>query len=334
MKTKTTLMGFAAAFALLTIAAAESAQAETWRMAHKQPAESIEGKAHALFAEKVAEYSNGALTVTLYPDGQLGESTAVLEQLEAGTIQVYAEDVGTVQKWIPAIEYFNTPFLIKNMDHMKRLLATDYIKGLLASLKTEHNLLLLGDGSEFVRGPYRVMVTKVPVDSADDVEGLKLRVFDNELYGEVWSYLGANVKQLDWGDIYISVDRGLVDALTSPMSLVESSRFQEVAPNIVRIDEYQQLIGYYVSARHYEALSPELQQVVQRAYQDAAAFAAEATGSDVDAAIARMTAEGATFSILDTTELWNKAAELYAKKAADGSFPAELLAAIEATAQP
>jgi hypothetical protein len=80
---------------------------------------------------------------------------------------------------------------------------------------------------------------------------------------------------LGWTEVYESIDRGIVEAVNSPIALVESMRFYEVAPHIVRHDEYPQSVAFMVNADAYEGLSPELREAVDKAYADAAVFSAQ-----------------------------------------------------------
>ncbi|MER9670837.1 hypothetical protein [Mesorhizobium sp. M0203] len=85
-------------------------------MATKQPADSPEGKAYQLFADKVKEFSCGDLIVTVYSYEQLGKENAILEQLELGTVQLYAEDPFFLQKWVPDMKWVEPPFTFQNRE--------------------------------------------------------------------------------------------------------------------------------------------------------------------------------------------------------------------------
>ena len=81
-----------------------------WRMSTKQPADGPEGKVFQYFADQTAKHSGGKITVTVYPNEQLGKEAAVLEQLKLGTLHIYAEGSVFLQKWVPDIRWSNAPF--------------------------------------------------------------------------------------------------------------------------------------------------------------------------------------------------------------------------------
>ncbi|HCF72837.1 MAG TPA: C4-dicarboxylate ABC transporter substrate-binding protein, partial [Gammaproteobacteria bacterium] len=70
--------------------------------------------------------------------------------------------------------------------------------------------------------------------------GIKLRHHPDQLGVDVWTSLGLEVRVLGWTEVYESIQRGIVEAVNSPIALVEAMKFYEVAPNIVRHNEYPQ----------------------------------------------------------------------------------------------
>jgi len=72
------------------LAAVPAWAAVEWRMAHKMPPDSSEGKVFQRFADLVDEYSGGEMKLKMYPNEQLGKTNAVMEQLKLGTVHVYA----------------------------------------------------------------------------------------------------------------------------------------------------------------------------------------------------------------------------------------------------
>lgn len=320
-----------AALALICLAAASPGSAETWRMPTKQPPDSPEGKAFQLFADKVAEYSGGALEVKVFPSEQLGKTEAILEQLQAGTVHVYPEGSTYFQKWVPAAQFMSAPFLYDSREHWARFMQSDLVQGWLQEVEDKAGIALIGDPAAFVRGPYRVMVTSRPVEGLDDIQGLKLRLHPDELANEAWRYLGAETRVLGWTEVYESIDRGIVEAVNSPVALVESMRFYEVAPHIVRHDEYPQGVAFMVNAAAYRGLPPELKDAVDRAHADAAAFSAEIMQQITEESLARMKEKGVTYDEIDTTPIVERMKAFYEELDAAGKLPEGFLDTVEAT---
>lgn len=308
-----------------------AADAETWRMAHKMPAESIEGQIFQAVADRIAEKTGGNLTVQVFPAEQLGKDDAILEQLQLGTVHIYPEGSAYLQKWVPEIAFTGAPFLFENRTHWAAFQQTDLVKGWMEKVESEAGITVIGDPTEMVRGPYRVMVTARPVNTLEDLAGIKLRMHPDELAAAAWRHLGAEVRTLAWTETYESIGRGIVEAVNSPVALVESMRFYEVAPHIVRHDEYPQGLAFMANAAAWNGLDEGTRAQVLEAYNEVAAEFAAKTDATANESLARMAEKGVTFTVMDTAPLVERMAEMYSEMNASGTLPAGLLAAIDAT---
>ncbi|MBN9887971.1 TRAP transporter substrate-binding protein [Salipiger abyssi] len=328
MKTKT-MLGLATGLALILSSAV---QAETtWKMATKMPVDSPEGQVFEKFAELTEEYTGGELKITVYPNEQLGKEDAVLEQLQANIIQVYAEGFGYMKKWEPALAWLSGPFAFDDYDHWQRFMNSDTVKGWFDNAAEQSGVRPLGDPTRVLRGPFRVTVSNVPVETAADYEGLKMRMHENKVAIETWDTLGAEVITLPWTEVYQGISKGIVQAVNSPIALVESMRFNEVAPYIARMDEYWQSIGFMVNESALAALDEDTRAGLMKAYEEAGDMSQDLMFSVADESIARMEAEGVTYTVLDTAPLVEKMQAYYEDMDAKGELPDGFMEAIAAT---
>lgn len=322
-------LGAAVALAI-GLGAATTVHAQTWRMSHKMPPESIEGQLFQMFADEVAERTGGALTVEVFPSEQLGSDDAVLEQIQLGTIHIYPEGIGYLQKWVPEMQFTSAPFLFDDREHWSRFMSSDLVEGWLERVENEAGIVVLGDSTRFVRGPYRVMLSSRPFETLEEMNGIRLRMHPDELAAESWRHLGAEVRTLAWTETYESIGRGIVEAVNSPIALAEPMRFHEVAPHILRHDEFEQGMAFMMSATAWNRLDEEMQGHLLDAYNAVADESARRMGAIADESIARMQAEGATFAQLDTAPFVARMAEMYASMDAAGQLPAGFLDAVNA----
>ncbi len=314
------------------LAMAATAQAETtWRMATKMPVDSPEGQVFEKFAELTEEYTNGELKIDVYPNEQLGKENAVLEQLQANIVQIYAEGFSYMKKWEPALDWTSPPFAFDDYDHWVRFMSSDLVTGWFDNAAAQAGVRPLGDPTRILRGPFRVTVSNVPVKTAADYQGLKLRMHESKSAIETWNAIGTDVITLPWTEVYQSISKGIVQAVNSPVALVESMRFNEVAPYIARMDEYWQSIGFMVNVQAYEALDDATREGVLKAYDEAGALSQELMFSVADESIARMEEGGAEYTVLDTGPLVDTMKGYYEEQAAAGNLPEGLLETIEAT---
>ncbi|SDI67520.1 TRAP transporter substrate-binding protein [Salipiger marinus] len=316
----------------MALALGSAAQAETtWRMATKMPVDSPEGQVFEKFADLTEEYTNGELKIDVYPNEQLGKEDAVLEQLQANIVQVYAEGFGYLKKWEPALAWVAAAFAFDDFDHWQRFMTSDTVSGWFDTAAEQSGVRPLGDPTQVLRGPFRVMVSNVPVETAADIEGIKIRMHENKVAIETWDHLGAEVITLPWTEVYQGISKGIVEAVNSPVALVESMRFNEVAPYITRHDEYWQSIGFMVNEEALAALDEDTRAGLLRAYEDTGAYSQEVMFGVAEESIARMEEAGATYTVLDTAPLVEKMQGFYEAMAASGELPEGFIDAIEAS---
>ena len=321
--------------AVLTLAAAavvavsSTASADTWRLAHKMPADSIEGQIFQAVADRIAELTDGSITFEVFPSEQLGTDDAILEQLQLGTVHMYPEGSTYLQRWVPEIRFVSAPFVFEDRAHWARFMETDLVAGWMSRIEEEAGIVVVGNPSTMVRGPYRVMVSTDPVGSLEDIANIRLRMHPDELAASAWRHLGAEVRTLAWTEVYESIGRGIVDAVNSPVSLVEPMRFYEVAPNITRHDEYPQGLAFMVNADAWNALSDDDRALVVQAYNEVAAEFAAQMNDIATESLERMMAEGVTYAEIDTGPIVERMASFYAELDAAGELPEGFLQAVE-----
>lgn len=319
------------ASALLVALGSVAQAATTWRMATKMPVDSPEGQVFQKFADLTDTYTNGELKITVYPNEQLGKEDAVLEQLQAGIINIYAEGFGYMRKWAPELSWTSPAFMFDSYDHWVRFMDSDLVRGWFAKAAEQSGVGPLGNPTAVLRGPFRVIVSNRQIDGLDNVQGLKLRMHADQLAIASWSHLGAEVITLPWTDVYQSIQKDIVQAVNSPMALVQSMRFNEVAPHITRHDEYWQSIGFMMNIAAYEALDEATRAGLLKAYNEAGAYSRDIMGKVAEDSIGQMTAKGATYTVADTGPFVERMKSFYATMAAEGKLPDGFLDAVEAT---
>lgn len=309
-----------------------SAQDMRWKLSSEQPADSLEGKGVQKFAELVKQYTNGKMSVTVYPDEQLGKAAAAFEQVQAGTTQIHNATAAYMQRWEPALKYISAPFLFDDRAHWSRFMETDLVKGWLKTVEEKAGIMVLGNYTSFPRGSFRVMVSKKPINSLADIKGLKLRMHPDKFAVDSWTHMGAEVRVMAWSEIYEGLSRGIVEAVNSPAGQVRGMRFYEPAKNIVRHDEYHQSVGFLTNLKAYNGLAPELRAALLKAHVDSSKFAQGVLDKDTYNELGLAQKGGASYSEkLDTKPFRASMAVFYEKLEKSGELPKGFLAAVNKT---
>lgn len=251
------------------------------KLGTKMPQDTAEGKGFDIFADLVKKKSGGKLIVKVYPAEQLGKGTTQVDNMLLGTQDMYAEGATYFSDFDPRIEVSSVPFLFRDFDHYQKFNTGEIGQEINEKLISE-GVRILNTDRNFIRGPYRVLLTKEPVKTVEDLKGLKLRSFESAFYSAAYSSVGAKPVVVAWTETYLGLKQNLVDGVTSPISLVWPMKFTEVAQNMTVIDEYPQDVVITMNEDRFSKLSEQNQKILIEAANEAGEEATKITLSEVE----------------------------------------------------
>jgi len=267
--TITRLMATAAASALLV--GANAAAADTWRYAFEEAIDEVQG----VFAQKFKEEieANTEHTVQLFPFGTLGESADIMEQAQAGILQFVNQSPGFTGALIPEAQVFFVPYLLpQDQDALFEFFRTsEAINGMFPELYAEQGLELL---TMYPEGEV-CMTTQEQVRTPEDLAEVKFRVMTNPLLVESYRAFGATPTPLPWGEVYGSLQTGIIQGQENPGFFLYSTRMYEVTDVVTCIGHNNFTTALMANLDFYEGLSAEDQQAVQDAVDVAFEFILE-----------------------------------------------------------
>jgi TRAP-type C4-dicarboxylate transport system substrate-binding protein len=286
------------------------------------------------FKKLVEEGSKGELKIRIHLQDELGKPDSALENLMTGSLDLYS---GALEYYAPIagpeINAISLPYLVKGHDHLRAYLKSEAFRPAIDKLMAR-GIRVISTEWNADRGPYRVLVSAKPVLSPKDLEGLKVRMFPNEVYVRSWKQLGTVPVQLAWTETYLGIRQGVVNAVTAPLSLVRSVKFTEVAPYIVEIKEYPQTWPMTVSERVWKRLGAAEQALLVSAANEAGKTYAKTTmeraQSDVDEMVRTNNAVVIRFN---TTALREKMQPLYGDLIKEGALSQPLYDAVNSLAR-
>jgi len=296
----------------------------TLKMGTKMGADSQEGKGFQKFADLVAEKTGGSVEVVVYPSEQLGDSTTQINNLAMGTQELYAEGCNYFSGYTNLLEVSNIPYLFENNEQYLELVQSDFGKQQEAILE-DNGFKILNTNRDWIRGPFRVLCSSTPIQSLDDVKGLRLRSYESDIYMKCWSALGAEPIVISWTETYLALQQGTVSAVASPISMVEDMAFTEVAPHVSFVKEFPQEIVVVMNKKVFDGLTAEQQEACIEAANEAATWSNDLLNAETDASIKRMEDAGATFYDIDTKPFTEALLDYFRELEANGTMPEGLL---------
>lgn len=244
------------------------------------------------FAELLEERSEGRITLKMFHAGVLGSQPDAIEQLRLGGVAIGNFNLGPIGPIAPAANVVSLPFIFKDVSHMHRALDGEAGAQISAGM-AEKGIIALAWYDSGARSFYN---SKQPVNTPADVEGLKIRVMNNDLYSGMISALGGNPSPMAFAEVFQSLKTGVVDGAENNWPSYESTGHFEVA-------------GYYSLSEHliipecvcinadaFNELSAEDQAMVTEAARESATLQRELWAEREAQSREKVMAEGVEFN--------------------------------------
>jgi len=212
------------------------------------------------FAQLVDKYSDGTLNVEIYPNGQLGDDKEVLELLKEGAV-AFANGIPAAKmtSFSPEMEVLNLPFLFQSPEEMGKMLSGDVGKKLLDSLE-KYGFKGLAWHSWLFRYP----ISSVPLKKPEDFKGLRIRVMGIPIAIDAYKALGASPTPIPFGELYTSLQTGVVDACENDIVTLYTQRFYEVTKYISLVPVMPFTAALLISKKVWDSLSLVQQQAIKK----------------------------------------------------------------------
>ena len=258
----TLLKSITAAIALTaTYSLAASACEVTLRSSDTHPDGYPTVEAVKAMGSELSKATNGKLCIEVYHSAQLGEEKDTIEQTQFGVIDLNRISLGPFNNIIEETKIPSLPYIFRSTQHMHRVMDGPVGKEILASFD-DHDLV----GLAFYDGGSRSFYnSQKPINSMADLAGLKFRVMQSDLFVDMVSAVGANATPMPYGEVYSSIQTGVIDGAENNWPSFESSGHYEVA-GYYTLDQHLIVPEVLVMAKSsYEKLSSEEQQAVRAA---------------------------------------------------------------------
>lgn len=210
------------------------------------------------FAELVEESTNGRIRIMVQAKGELGDEKSVIQQLQFGGIDFARISLVQIAEIIPKYNVLQMPYLYKDSKHMWRVLDSEIGD---VFLKETENFEMVGL-SWYDAGARNFYNAVKPINTLEDIQGLKIRVQESELMKDVVEALGAAVVPMVYDDVYSSLERGIIDGAENNLPSYESTGHYEVA-QYYTIDEHNRVPEIQLCAQAtWDKLSKKDQEII------------------------------------------------------------------------
>jgi tripartite ATP-independent transporter DctP family solute receptor len=283
------------------------------KLAHGLDTEHPVHKAMVFLGERLAEKSGGTMRVDVYSGGQLGTERESIELLQLGGLGMTKTSASVLEGFADEFKVFGLPYLFRDEAH--KIAALDGPIG---------RAILAAPTAKFVRGlcyyeaGNRSFYTKTrPVRTPDDIAGLKIRVQESPMAFALIRAFGGSATPIAWGELYTSLQQGVVDGAENNPPSFHLSRHYEVC-KYYTINEHTAVPDVLLVSEHlWQRLDDEQRRWLQEASDESAVLQRELWEVATEKALEEVAKAGVEIIYPDKTLFAQRVASLHDEAAKD-----------------
>lgn len=257
--------------------------AQEVRIATHVSAESPLAKQVEMFAERIEERLPGEFTFELYPNGQLGKESALIDNLQLDTIEMVNVASG-VLKVDDQLGFFDLPWLFEDRDNVRQAMAAGLEADLIEAVEDSMSAKVVGI---YENGFRHIINSLRPIETPADLGGMKIRISGGDFRQQIFASLGAVPAKIAWGETFTAMQTGVVDG-------AEAATYGFYGQKMYEVQDYLSLTRHVytpsfllASPGFWDSLTEEQQavftEVADKMRDDAYAQAAEIEQANLDA---------------------------------------------------
>ncbi|ABM02006.1 TRAP dicarboxylate transporter, DctP subunit [Psychromonas ingrahamii 37] len=239
---------------------ASSIAATTLKLSHNHNRDHAVHKAMTAMATEVKAETKGEVIIRIYPDAQLGTQRESMELLQNGALDLVKSNAAELEAFSSDYSAFNLPYLFRDKQHFYNVQEGAVGEDILEASRSSGFI-----GLTYYDAGARSFYAGKPINSPEDLKGLKVRVQPSPSAINMVTALGGNPTPLAYGELYTALQQGVVDAAENNIPSFSLSGHAEVS-KFMTLDEHTMVPDVLViSTKAFDAMTPENQKIVKQA---------------------------------------------------------------------
>ncbi|WP_026895325.1 TRAP transporter substrate-binding protein [Clostridiisalibacter paucivorans] len=277
------------------------------RLAENQPDSNPVTVAMNKFAELVEEKTNGEVKVEVYANAQLGQETENIDQVQAGVLDIARVNSVTLAQTVEDLRVFTLPYIFSGQEHKYKVLDGEIGQEVLKKLE-DYNMVGFGYLEAGTRNFY---TTEKPIKSLADLKGQKVRVQKSDVAIEMVKLLGGVPTPMNYGEVFTSLQTGVIDGAENDFVSYYTSGHYEVAKHYTLDGHLSPPALIVMSKEVWDGLSADHQEAIKAAAEEATKFERKAMNEKQEEFRKEVEAAGTTVYEVDVKEFQDAVAPLY-----------------------
>lgn len=217
------------------------------------------------FSAHIEEGTDGMITFETFPSGQLGGEGDMLDQVLSDTLDGAFLSVNVLATAWPDLYAFSLPFAFSSVDDYWEMFENEEFAAALEETIEANGLVkFVGPVNAYFRGMQNV---KKPITSMDDLQGLKLRVMNGEIYSDIYQALGCSTATVSMGELYTALEQGTVEGEDMNFTMFTFMKYYETEKYMTELNAMIATNPLIISKTVWDQLSEEEKALFDEAYK-------------------------------------------------------------------
>ena len=237
-------------------------------------------------------------TIEVYPSGGLGGTLSMIQGLTLGTVDIYTEFISTFADLVPEYKVFAVHYKFDSVDEYELFMNSATFAKMNEKMIKKNGITTIGN---MRAGSVYNHFSNKPIHTVSDAKGVVNRVAQMAPLVQCWLAYGAKPTSMDWGEIYTSLQTGVITAIDNPILDMYDEKFHEAIKYVNMTNNIYNMISYQTSMAFWEKLNDKEKDVFKRAVHVASIKGALEVERRLDGAIADLKKRGIEFIDTDTS---------------------------------
>ncbi|OZI21285.1 ABC transporter substrate-binding protein [Bordetella genomosp. 9] len=281
------------------VAQAQEVKTRIIRFGYGLNEESVQGRAARYLAEELGKISGGKLKMRTYGSANLGSDEQMQAALVGGAQEMMVGSTAPLATMVKEFGVYDLPFLFNDEKEADAVLDGPFGEKLLKMLDAKGLVGLV----YWENGFRNVTNSKHPIAKAEDMQGIKLRVMQNQIALGVFGALGANAVPMPFSELFTALETKTVDGQENPVTTIQSSKFYEVQPYLSMTRHVYTPWVLMASKKWWDTLSPDEQKLIRQAAASSRDFERKDSRADSNKAMTVLKDSGMKINTVSPEEL-------------------------------
>ncbi|HSB82419.1 MAG TPA: TRAP transporter substrate-binding protein [Candidatus Methylomirabilis sp.] len=261
-------------------------------------------RAMEVFKAELGKLSGGQFKVEVYPSGQLGSFREMMEAVQLGTQQMQVATPAVAAPFAKKMDVMTLLFLASSREKVFAAVDGEFGKRLNATME-EVGFRIVG---WWDTGPRHFLNNRRPINTPDDLKGLKLRVIPSPAWVKFITVLGANPVAMDYKELFSGLQQNVIDGYEGIVTDVDKSSMYQVVKYLSLSYHLFDVFGVYINKKLYESFTQEQQKMLGEAMRIATAWQRKAQLEEIEESLKKLR------SLMQVNEISEANRKLFAEK--------------------